>query len=224
MMMFMTNSGIAIVGYNTKALKIKRLLDIFIALCGLIVFSPILLGVAILIKFETHGPVLYRQWRVGKDKRLFQMIKFRTMHHDSEGQLEVLFEETLQDDPSSKMDWDEYQKLWNDPRLTRVGQYLRRYSIDELPQLWNVLKGDMSLVGPRPILPDQASLYGSALHRTIQVMPGMTGLWQINGRNLTSFSERVMWDLEYIDRWSLWLDIYILFVTCWVVARGEGAY
>jgi len=129
----------------------------------------------------------------------------------------------LAKDPALQAEWDQYQKLKNDPRITRVGRVLRRFSIDELPQLWNVFKGDMSLVGPRPIMINQIELYGRPYEHYVRVTPGITGLWQISGRNQTTFAYRAEMDVYYVMSWSIWMDIYILARTIWVVFRHQGA-
>jgi len=133
-------------------------------------------------------------------------------------------DELLQTNPHLQAEWDKYQKLKHDPRLTPVGGFLRKYSIDEFPQLWNVLKGEMSLVGPRPFLPDQQQMYGEGFSHYIRVLPGITGMWQVTVRNQSEFSERPFWDEYYVRNWSIWLDIYILAKTIWAVLRREGAY
>ncbi|MCE1254154.1 MAG: sugar transferase, partial [Anaerolineae bacterium] len=148
------------------------------------------------------------------------MLKFRTMYQNGD---EILKKE-MSENPVSQQEWDQFQKLKNDPRITRMGKFLRAYSLDELPQLWNVFRGEMSLVGPRPIMVEQQQKYGCHLRDYICVLPGLTGLWQISGRNQTSFSRRVQLDYEYIQEWSLWLDIYIILKTIRVVLSKEGAY
>jgi lipopolysaccharide/colanic/teichoic acid biosynthesis glycosyltransferase len=195
-------------------------MDLIIASLLLILCSPIFLLLAILTKLDSAGPVFFRQIRLGKEGRPFEMIKFRTMYPGAETNLEIL----IKDERNQKLTWAKFQKLWDDPRLTRIGRILRRYSLDELPQLWNVIKGDMSLVGPRPILPEQGKIYGPNLSIYQLIRPGMTGAWQVNGRNLTSFEERVDWDTYYIRNWSLWMDIQILFRTVGKVLTAEGAF
>jgi lipopolysaccharide/colanic/teichoic acid biosynthesis glycosyltransferase len=148
------------------------------------------------------------------------MWKFRSMAVGAEEELEAI----LRGRPGERLNWAQYQKLWKDPRLTRLGSSLRRWSLDELPQSWNVLRGEMSLVGPRPILPSQQEIYGPLLALYQQVRPGMTGLWQVSGRNRTSFAERVEWDVRYIKGWGLLLDARILVRTLGVLLRGDGAY
>ena len=135
-----------------------------------------------------------------------------------------ILKEALARDPNLKEEWDSYQKLKNDPRITRVGKFLRRFSLDELPQLWNIARAEMSLVGPRPMLPPQRDLYGEAFGNYVRVTPGMTGLWQVSGRNHTTFTRRAELDNEYIQRWSVWLDIFILVKTIKVVFWQKGAY
>lgn len=200
--------------------RAKRGMDLIIASLLLILCSPIFLLLAILTKLDSAGPVFFRQIRLGKEGRPFEMIKFRTMYPGAETNLEIL----IKDERNQKLTWAKFQKLWDDPRLTPIGRTLRRYSLDELPQLWNVIKGDMSLVGPRPILPEQGKIYGPNLSIYQLIRPGMTGAWQVNGRNLTSFEERVDWDTYYIRNWSLWMDIQILFRTVGKVLTAEGAF
>jgi lipopolysaccharide/colanic/teichoic acid biosynthesis glycosyltransferase len=199
---------------------VKRLLDLFGALIGLIILSPLMSLLGILIKFDSPGPILYKQLRVGRGELPFNIVKYRTMHEAEED----ILDHQLVGDPSLKLSWEKYQKIIDDPRVTRVGRILRRTSLDELPQLWNVLRGEMSLVGPRPILPEQVELYGENFTTYSQVRPGMTGLWQVSGRNMLSLLERAEWDREYIQTWSLLLDFQILVRTVWAVVRGDGAY
>ncbi len=187
---------------------------------GLIILSPLLLLVAAVIRLDSRGPALFRQIRVGRGGRDFEMLKFRTMQLGAEEELE----EVIREAPDHLVTAQQYQKILQDPRLTRLGSYLRRSSIDELPQLWNVLKGEMSLVGPRPFLPHQREYYGEIYSDYILARPGMTGLWQVSGRSRLSFTERVELDARYLHNWSLWLDLRILARTVWVVVHGEGAY
>jgi Undecaprenyl-phosphate galactose phosphotransferase WbaP len=198
----------------------KRMVDVILAFLGLLFLAPFFTLIAIMIKWESRGAVFYRQRRLGKNGKIFNLLKFRTMHQNAE---EIL-KEQLVHNPELRKEWDRYQKLSNDPRITRGGNFLRRFSLDELPQLWNVLKGEMSLVGPRPIMVDQLELYGETIKECFQVRPGITGLWQVSGRNQTTFARRAELDLEYIQRWSIWLDIYILFKTVKIVIWHEGAY
>jgi Undecaprenyl-phosphate galactose phosphotransferase WbaP len=197
----------------------KRILDLVGSISGLVLLSPILAVSALLIKLESPGPVFYRQKRMGKNGEVVRIIKFRTMHVNAEQMLEKYLAENQQ----MREEWNSYQKLHDDPRIFRTGKMLRRFSIDELPQLWNVLIGQMSLVGPRPIMLDQETQYGENLKHYVRVLPGITGMWQISGRNRTTFSERADFDLNYVMNWSIWLDIYILVRTIWVVITHDGA-
>jgi len=201
---------------------LKRLIDLLGSVVGLLLLSPFvgLAALAILIKLDSPGGVLYRQPRLGKGGKTFDMLKFRTMHINADEVLKI----ELARNPALKEEWDHYQKLKDDPRITRVGRLLRKFSLDELPQLWNIVQGEMSLVGPRPIMLNQETLYGPYYKDYIQVLPGITGLWQVSGRNRTSFARRAELDNEYIQRWSIWMDIYILFKTIKVVLWKDGAY
>lgn len=198
----------------------KRAIDLVGAILGMVLISPLLFFIAALVKLDSPGPVFYHQKRVGKNGDVIKMLKFRSMHVNAD---EVLAK-MLAKDPSLKQEWDCYQKLMKDPRITRVGAVLRRFSLDELPQLWNVIIGEMSLVGPRPLMLDQKVIYMSAMEEYKRVRPGISGLWQISGRNKTTFARRAEWDVYYVMNWSVWLDIYILIRTVWVVLRRDGAY
>lgn len=197
----------------------KRLIDVLGSGLGLLLISPLLALVALLIKITSPGPVFYRQPRLGKDGRVIQMLKFRTMHVNADQVLKSF----LENNPHMREEWNRYQKLRGDPRITPIGGLLRRFSIDELPQLWNVLTGEMSLVGPRPIMLNQAEIYGPTLKHYQRVLPGMTGLWQISGRNQATFAQRATFDHHYVMNWSVWLDIYILAKTVFVVLKHDGA-
>ena len=199
---------------------VKRIMDVVAAALGLVLLSPFFLLTALLIKLDTGGRVFYRQQRLGRDGKRFTLVKFRTMHLGAD----IILQENLARDPEMKREWDRYQKLKNDPRITRVGGLLRKFSLDELPQLWNVLKGEMSLVGPRPIMVNQCELYGDSFKEYIQVAPGITGLWQVSGRNETTFARRAELDIEYIQRWSVFLDIYLMIRTIKIVFWQQGAY
>ncbi len=200
---------------------LKRALDFSGALLGLILCSPLFLAICLLLSLSDRPrKVFYRQTRLGREGRPFEMIKFRTMRPGAdEG-----FQEFLDQNPTLRLEYAQYQKLARDPRLTRLGRILRRTSLDELPQLWNVLRGEMSLVGPRPFLPEQARMYGSGLALYTRFRPGLTGLWQVSGRNLLSFQERGECDLDYMLHWSLRLDLAILLRTPIVVLFQHGAY
>ncbi|MBF0485066.1 MAG: sugar transferase [Candidatus Omnitrophica bacterium] len=197
-------------------LLIKRLMDIFLSTVALIVLSPIMAITAILVKMTSEGPVFFTQKRVSVNGRIFNLFKFRTMVKDAESRLAQLKNLNEMKGPVFKID--------KDPRITPIGDFLRKASIDELPQLWNVLKGDMSLVGPRPPIPSEVSQYNDWHRRRLSMRPGITCLWQVGGRNrITDFDEWAKLDLEYIDHWSLWLDVKILLKTIPVVLLRVGA-
>ncbi|WP_022882154.1 sugar transferase [Gryllotalpicola ginsengisoli] len=197
--------------------SLKRLVDVVAAATGLIVLSPLFLAVAIAIKLDDGGPVLFRQLRVGKDRSQFRMVKFRSMVTDAEARLAAL--RAASDDGNGVL-----FKLKDDPRITRIGRVLRKYSIDELPQLWNVLVGDMSLVGPRPPLPSEVEAYEDHVHRRLYIKPGLTGMWQISGRSDLDWEESVRLDLFYVENWSLTGDLVILWRTVKVLLHPVGAY
>lgn len=205
---------------NFWAQLLKRMIDVAIAVLGLLFLYPFFAVTMLCILIDTGGRVFYRQERLGRNGKKFEVVKFRTMYWGAD----KILSEKLAGDPDLQAEWDRYQKLKADPRITRVGRYLRKFSLDELPQLWNVLKGEMSLVGPRPMLVDQRELYGESFKEYIQVTPGITGLWQVSGRNNTSFARRAELDIEYIQRWSVFLDIYILIRTTKIVFWQQGAY
>jgi lipopolysaccharide/colanic/teichoic acid biosynthesis glycosyltransferase len=193
---------------------VKRAFDLLVASVGMVCIAPVWLVIAALIRLTSKGPVLFRQERVTKAGRAFTVYKFRTMVQDS---AKVLEEHNI--DPSAP-----FFKLDDDPRLTPVGRLLRKLSLDELPQLLNVLKGDMSLVGPRPLPVEQVAANLELLSSRHEVPAGVTGWWQINGRSSVSFEEAVRMDLFYIENWSLSLDLYILLKTVGCVLAGKGAH
>jgi len=198
----------------------KRFIDIVLSVLGLIFLLPFFGLMALMIALDSRGGVFYRQPRVGRNSETFDVIKFRTMYKNAD----KILERELKLNPELKEEWNCYQKLKRDPRVTHVGRLLRRFSLDELPQLWNVLKGEMSLVGPRPMMIHQRKLYGDTYEEYAQVLPGITGLWQISGRNNMTFARRAELDREYIRRWSIGLDIYILFKTIEIVFWQQGAF
>ncbi|MER6576403.1 sugar transferase [Nonomuraea sp. NPDC001023] len=195
---------------------VKSVFDRLVAGVALLLLAMPLLLVALLIRSTSDGPALFRQTRIGKDGAEFRVVKFRTMVADAER-----LKGTLLD--SNEFDGVLF-KMRHDPRITRVGAFLRKYSVDEVPQLLNVIRGEMSLVGPRPPLPDEVARYGTDVRRRLVVKPGMTGLWQVSGRSDLSWEESVRLDLRYVENWSLILDLQILWKTWSVVTRGEGAY
>ena len=195
---------------------VKEVCDRLGALALLMIFGPLLLGVALSVRCTSRGPVLFRQVRVGRDGRLFRIFKFRSMYVDAEARLAELRHLNEHDGVLFK--------IRDDPRVTRVGQYLRRFSLDELPQLLNVLLGQMSLVGPRPPLPSEVAAYADDVRRRLAVKPGMTGLWQVSGRSDLPWEEAVRLDLRYVENWTLSLDLVILLRTMTAVVRSSGAY
>ena len=195
---------------------IKGAFDKILGVSALTLMAPVFICAAIAIRLADGGPALFRQTRVGRDGRAFTVYKFRTMVLDAE-------ERKIHLVGSNEHDGVLF-KIRNDPRITTVGAWLRRWSVDELPQLINVVRGDMSLVGPRPALPDEAARYGSYVRRRLVVKPGITGLWQVNGRSDLSWEESVRLDLRYVENWSLILDLQILWKTCSAVMHGSGAY
>lgn len=197
----------------------KRALDLVGAVLMLVLLSPVMFICAVLIKLDSPGPVLFRQQRVGQGGRLFTCLKFRTMYVDADQSLHkqyVLALMAAEGDDSLRDEHGLY-KLPNDPRVTRIGRWLRRTSLDELPQLWNVLRGEMSLVGPRPPIPYEVEQYKPEQLGRLTVKPGITGLWQVKGRNRTTFEQMVALDLEYVRRRGLMLDLWILLMTLPVV-------
>ncbi len=202
----------------------KRLLDLAVATACLAVASPLLVAVAVLVRSTTPGPALFRQTRVGRDQRLFVLYKFRTMHDGcGDGAHKEYVRKLLtQDNPSTGGEQGLY-KLEHDERITRLGRLLRRASIDELPQLLNVIRGDMSLVGPRPALPWEAELIEPAYRQRFLVPPGLTGLWQVSGRNSLTMKQGLEFDIEYVRRQSFALDLVILLKTVPVVLSTHGA-
>jgi exopolysaccharide biosynthesis polyprenyl glycosylphosphotransferase len=195
---------------------VKDLFDRSVAAAALILLSPLLVLLAVTIRLHDRGPALFTQVRVGKDGHMFRIYKFRTMVVDAEKRRSQLLDSNDTDGVLFK--------LRNDPRVTAVGAHLRRWSIDELPQLFNVLLGQMSLVGPRPALPDEAARYAEHVRRRLVVKPGLTGLWQVNGRSDLNWEESVRLDLRYVENWSFVLDLQILWKTISVMVRGSGAY
>jgi exopolysaccharide biosynthesis polyprenyl glycosylphosphotransferase len=196
-------------------LLIKRAIDTAISLAVLTILFPVLLVVAILIKLTSPGPVFFVQNRVGMNQRQFKLYKFRSMVADAEQRKSELLHLNERDGPAFKIE--------NDPRITRIGRFIRRTSIDELPQLFNVLSGEMSLVGPRPPLPDEVRKYEWLFRKRLSVKPGITCIWQISGRNHISFDRWMQMDHEYIENWSIWLDLRILLKTIPAVLFSRGA-
>lgn len=195
---------------------IKRLIDIIASACGIIVLSPILLIVSILIKVESKGPIIFAQERVGKDLKTFKMYKFRSMVNDAEELKEKLMQYNQMSGPMFKMD--------NDPRVTKMGKIIRKTSIDELPQLINVIKGDMSLVGPRPSLPKEVEEFEPWMKKRFEVKPGLTCYWQVSGRNNIDFEDWMKLDIKYIEDKNLLLDIKLIVKTAFLLFGDKNAH
>ncbi len=197
----------------------KNLMETLISLIGVLLLSPLLLILAVLVKLSSPGPILYKARRIGFGGKIIEVLKFRTMYQDADQQLEQI----LQINPVLAEEWNARFKLSEDPRVTRLGRLLRRTSLDELPQLFNVLRGEMAMIGPRPIVEAEKKYYGDSFDLFIRVKPGITGLWQVSGRSNTSYDKRVKLDLFYILNWSFWLDLLILQRTVFEVLLGRGA-
>src|SRR5215212_5593447 len=200
--------------------RLKRVLDVGAAAVGGVLVLPLVLMLSLLVWMESRGPIFYSDQRLGRDGRLFSCLKFRTMRHDAE----ALLRQMLEEDDEIREEYQKYHKLRDDPRVTRIGRFLRKTSLDELPQLWNVLKGEMSLVGPRPYLPRESKDIGAAQGVILRVTPGITGPWQVSGRNHTSFRERIDMDVYYVRDWSAWLDIVLLARTVSCLLLNRNAY
>lgn len=199
--------------------KVKRIFDFTFAILMIVLLLPLLVLIGVLIWCGSEGPILFRQQRIGLAGRPFECWKFRTMAPDAER----LLRELLERSPEARSEWEQSFKLKNDPRITPLGRFLRKTSLDELPQLFNAVSGEMSLVGPRPIVAAELSRYGEALPLYLSVRPGLTGLWQTSGRSNCSYPERVAFDEEYVRTWSLWNDIAIIFRTVEAVLSGKGS-
>ena len=199
---------------------IKFIFDMVLTVVGTICISPILLLLVVLIRLDSPGPVIFAHKRIGRHGKPFMCYKFRTMCLDAQDRLE----EYLQRNPELRKEWEKDFKLKNDPRITRIGHFLRKTSLDELPQIFNVLKGEMSLVGPRPIIKAEVPRYGDYINDYFMVRPGITGMWQVNGRSDTTYDERVRMDSWYVRNWAVWLDVMLLFRTFKAVFKGKGAY
>jgi Undecaprenyl-phosphate galactose phosphotransferase WbaP len=202
------------------ALRAKRVADVVATVVGGALILPLILVLALLVYLESGGPVFYTDRRMGRSGKLFSCVKFRTMKPNAEALLQRL----LAEDAKLREEYAKYHKLRDDPRVSRVGRFLRKTSLDELPQLWNVLRGEMSLVGPRPYLPRESEEIGVTQAEILRVPPGITGPWQVAGRNLISFNDRVHLDAVYIRDWSMWLDIVLLARTARVLLLDRGAF
>jgi lipopolysaccharide/colanic/teichoic acid biosynthesis glycosyltransferase len=199
---------------------LKPLVDLLMVLLVLPIALPLGLVVAALIRLSSRGPVLYRHLRIGQYQQPLYVWKFRTMYESSDSVLE----EHLNSNSEAREEWERTQKLKDDPRVTPLGQLLRKTSLDEIPQLLNVLSGKMSVVGPRPIVDDERPKYGEHFRTYTFAVPGITGLWQVSGRSSVDYPERVLMDVEYVERWSFWMELKILFKTIPTILKRTGAY
>jgi Undecaprenyl-phosphate galactose phosphotransferase WbaP len=200
--------------------RLKRVLDLAATVVGGIFVLPLIAALALLVRLESRGPIFYSDKRMGRDGELFSCVKFRTMVPGAES----LLHELLAENEEAREEYLKYHKLRHDPRVTSVGRFLRKTSLDELPQLWNVLRGEMSLVGPRPYLPRESGDIGVTQEEILRVTPGITGPWQVAGRNRSAFEERVEMDVSYVSDWSVWLDLVLLVRTSACVLFSRGAY
>lgn len=207
--------------FHVRHRALKRIFDIFFSLLVLIFFSWLFVAIAFAVKCSSKGAILYAHPRVGRAGKPFVCYKFRTMHNNADERLEDL----LRTSPEAKLEWHTRQKLQNDPRVTSIGSFLRKSSLDELPQFWNVLKGDLSVVGPRPVV--YAELVAHFKEKTAKILsirPGLTGIWQVSGRSDTSYMQRVHLDEKYVDSCSLWLDLKLIAKTIPSLFYSKGAY
>lgn len=206
----------------TKKLNlfVKRLIDLIMIFISALFVIPIMIIIAVLIKITSKGPVFYGHKRVGKNGKEITCWKFRSMYVNSQEMLE----EILKNDPERREEWERDRKFVNDPRVTKFGKFLRKTSLDELPQFINILTGNMSFVGPRPVTKEELEKYGENAGYILSVTPGLSGMWQISGRSDTGYEERIYLDTFYIQNWSIWLDLWIIIRTVWVVINGKGAY
>ncbi|MCR5605802.1 MAG: exopolysaccharide biosynthesis polyprenyl glycosylphosphotransferase, partial [Treponema sp.] len=216
-----------IMGYSSThnltrggSLLVKRIVDLLILLAMSPLVIPIVLIVSIIVKISSPGPIFYGHKRVGKDGKEFKCWKFRSMVINADKMLDKILEEH----PEMREEWERDRKFTHDPRVTKIGKILRKTSIDELPQLWNVLVGEMSFIGPRPVTSPELAKYGDKANFILSVLPGLSGMWQISGRSTTGYEERITLDSYYIQNWSVWLDLWIIIKTVWVVLKGKGAY
>jgi Undecaprenyl-phosphate galactose phosphotransferase WbaP len=204
---------------DRKATTIKRTVDLIIGLGLGLILLPLLLLIALLIRLDSPGSAIYAQKRMGRGGKIFRCFKFRTMRVGAE----ALLDELLKSDPDANREYTQYHKLINDPRITRIGKLLRKFSLDELPQLWNIIIGDLSLVGPRAYMVSERADMGPYASLILRISPGLTGWWQVMGRHNTTFDERLRLDEYYLSNWSLWLDIFIMIKTVWIMISGKGA-
>ncbi len=207
--------------FQVKHLPIKRTFDILFSLSVLLLFSPLYLALALMIRLTSKGKAIYFHERIGRGGKPFKCYKFRSMYSDADNRLKEL----LKSDPALKIEWNKKHKLKNDPRVTPIGKLLRKTSLDELPQFWNVLKSDLSVVGPRPVVREEIERhFGVKANKILSIRPGLTGIWQVSGRSNTSYDERIALDEKYINSHNLALDIKLIFLTIPRMIFAKGAY
>ena len=212
------NTTLEIKKHDFFYLFIKRIFDFVVSIASLILLSPIFLLIAVLIKIDSKGKVFYKHKRIGKNGEYIYLYKFRSMYIDSKERLEKMLE-----NPDIKKEWEENFKLENDPRITKVGKFLRKTSLDELPQLINILRGDMSIIGPRPVIDGEIEKYGEQKDKFLSVTPGLTGWWACNGRSCTSYDDRKKLELYYVEHRGILLDLKVIVKTFISVIKGNGA-
>ena len=212
--------GLSKVAPYTVGGKTKRIFDLVVSLTTLFFFLPLFACIALLVKLSDPGPVIFRHTRIGQGGRRFVCLKFRSMVDDAD----KVLEELLKADSAARMEWERTQKLTNDPRITAIGKFLRQSSLDELPQLLNVIRGDMSLVGPRPIISSEMARYSEKLSSYLMARPGITGIWQVSGRNDCEYDRRIEMDAEYVRTWRFSADLVILVRTLGAVIARKGSY
>ena len=224
----MNEASIRLIQYRTNLMKmtekkslyvyIKRSFDIIMSLTAMILLFPVFLIIALMIKLDSKGNIIYKHKRIGKNGKYIYLYKFRTMYTNSKEILEEILK-----DSKVKEEWENNFKLDNDPRVTKVGKFLRKTSLDELPQLLNILSGDMSIVGPRPVVDDEIEKYGIFKKKFLSVTPGLTGWWACNGRSATTYEDRIKLELYYVNHRSIKLDLLVIFKTIGAVVKGHGA-
>jgi undecaprenyl-phosphate galactose phosphotransferase len=214
------SDSVPVVGLTRLERAVKRFFDILVASVIAVLFCPLILLVALAVRCSNGPNIIFSHTRIGRDGREFQCYKFRSMVHDAQERLQEL----LTRDPVARQEWDRDHKLKNDPRVTVVGRLIRKTSLDELPQLWNVIRGDMSVVGPRPVIETELERYGDARTHYLAVRPGLTGPWQVSGRNDIGYAERVEMDTHYVQNWNLLRDTVIVLKTATVILAKRGAY
>lgn len=206
---------------RVRHLPIKRIFDLLFSGSVLLLGAPIFTAIALVIRLSSPGPIIYGHKRVGRGGRPFRCYKFRSMYPDAASRLRKI----LASDPNARKEWEAHRKLKNDPRITPIGRLLRKYSLDELPQFWNVFRGELSVIGPRPLTRDEiVNAVGARAAKTLSVRPGLSCLWQIEGRNDLSYAKRIDLDVEYVNRRTLWLDLLIVAKTVPAMLHGRGAY